>query len=270
MKNLPSVSFLLQRSQRVLADNAPTILTAVGVAGTLTTAYLTGKATIKATRILIEDEYDRQTIIRNGGDVPELSTMDYYRKVWKLYLPPAICVTFTCKAIVMAQKVNSRRLAAFAAAYVVQQDKFNEYKDKVTDSFGKTKEQKIRDDIARDQVKRNPPISENVIRTGFGKVLCHEAYTGRYFEGSMEAIRKAENDINAQILSGDGSATISDFYNYLKLPHTTVCDEFGWNTDNRLEIAFSSVICEDEPYMGIPCISFDYLPSPVRRPWQFS
>jgi len=69
----------------------------------------------------------------------------------------------------------------------------------------------------------------------------------------METIRRAENDINSQI-HNEMYATLSDFYDIVGLPHTSMSDETGWDSAKKLEIKYSPVMAPG----GKPCISFEY------------
>src|SRR5690349_5429579 len=95
------------------ADNSPTILTALGAVGTLTTAYLAGKASFKAAQIL--DDYDTISIQENR---PPLDAKDKVAVVWKLYIPAASTAIVTVTSIILANRIGTRRAAALAAAYV--------------------------------------------------------------------------------------------------------------------------------------------------------
>ncbi len=55
-----------KRTEKLVADNSPAILTAWGVTGTLTTAYLTGKASFRAADLLAKDERRRGFIDQSG------------------------------------------------------------------------------------------------------------------------------------------------------------------------------------------------------------
>ncbi len=70
---------LVKKSEKPITDNSPAILTAIGVTGTLTTAYLTGKATFKAAEIL-QAEFE---------EYRPCTTKEKAQFVWKLYIPAA-------------------------------------------------------------------------------------------------------------------------------------------------------------------------------------
>lgn len=76
----------------------------------------------------------------------------------------------------------------------------------------------------------------------------------------MEGLRKAENDLNGQVLN-DYYASLSDFYNLIGLPATSMSDDVGWNSDKQLKLQFSSVLTVE----GRPCLSFTFNTTPIRN-----
>jgi hypothetical protein len=75
----------------------------------------------------------------------------------------------------------------------------------------------------------------------------------------METIRKAVNEINYKI-NNYYSASLSDFYEMIGLPKTQISDEFGWNTDELLDVEYGSTVLQD----GRPAISISYNKVPIR------
>lgn len=246
------ISDLGKRLAKLTADNSPVIFTAIGVAGALTTAYLTGKATIKAVEVVRQERFQREAPV-----YVEPSKGDVLKWTWKLYIPPASSAVVTIACIILANRIGSRRAAALAAAYAISERSFAEYKSKVIEKLGEKKEQTVRDEIAQDRVNRNP--FDRMIVVGEGQVLCYDSYTGRYFLCDMETIRRAENDINHQV-THDYYASLSDFYNKIGLPPTSMSDDMGWNADKLLEIEYSAVLSET----GKPCIAINFRVEPVR------
>lgn len=252
MLNLPQ---LARRAERIISNNSPVILTGIAVAGSLMTAYLAGKASFKAAEIIRQEESDR------GYDLPggELALKERALLVWKLYIPAATTGLITVACIIGANRIENRRAAALAGAFALSEKSLEEYRAKVVEKFGERKERTVRDEVAQDQVRANPPSRNEVIVVAGGQVLCYEAFTGRYFMSSMEKLLKAQNDINRQILF-DGFASLSDLYDYLGLPHTDVSNLMGWNSDQEVQLKITTVISEDDR----PCFSFSYSMSPFR------
>lgn len=244
---------LAKRAERLAADNSPLILTVIGVGGMITTAVLTGRASIKADRILNTYKYDQ-----DPSATFFITKKEVVRKVWRLYIPPVTTGALTVGSIVLANRIGTRRAAAMAAAYAVSERMFDEYKEKVTEKLGERKEQTIRDEVAQDQLNKNPSGSHYFSARG-GDVRCYEPYTGRYFTSDMETIKKAQNDTNYMVLN-NYYASLSDFYDHLGLDRTLMSDEVGWNSDEMLEINFTTGL-DDE---GKPCLVMNYHVSPIR------
>jgi uncharacterized protein DUF6353 len=248
---------------KVLVDNSPALLTALGVAGTVTTAYLTARAAVTASRWVEEAEQTEKYNYMKGS----MDWEDVVRLTWKLYIPAAGVGLSTIMAIVMANRIGTRRTAAMVAAYSISENALIEYRDKVREKWGEKEEKEVRSSIAKDRVERARP--EHVVVVSSGKQLCHEAYTGHFFESTMETIRRAENNINRQLMH-ENYATLSNFYNNVPgMKHTSISDEMGWNNDRFLEVTFDSILVEDEdsPYFGMTALSFDYAVVPIRNPW---
>jgi Family of unknown function (DUF6353) len=256
-----TLSQFAHKIEKLVIDNSPTILTAIAVTGTLSTVYLTGKATFKAAKLIEAEQTILDGIVKPktkmGHITHQMDTWEKTQLVWKFYIPAAGTCVLTLTAMVGANHIGHRRAAALAAAFSISEKAFAEYKDKVIEVAGKAKEQKARDDMAQDVITRTPIGSVYV--TGSGEVLCYDAFTGRYFMSSMEALKKAQNDTNYQV-NNNMYASLSDFYNHLGLPTTSYSDEVGWNSDKLLECEYSTCMSED----GRPCISINFAVVPVR------
>jgi hypothetical protein len=232
------------RVEKVLRTNSPAILTALGVSGTITTAYLAGKASFRAAEAIQKEAL----VITNE---PKNRKKDI-KLVWKSYIPTAVSGAVTITCIICATRIGMKRTAAITAAYSLSEKAFSEYRDKVIDKVGERKEQQVRDDIAQDKVRANAP-SREVVLSGSGHILCCELYTGRYFNSDMESLRKAQNDLNARLVN-HVYATLDDFYYMIGLPQTSSSGNIGWNSDKLMELRFSTVLTDD----GRPCLAFEY------------
>lgn len=229
-------------TQHFLKANSPSILAGVGVTGTLLTAYLTGKASFQAART-IDNAERKQAKVLEPKDKVDL--------VWKFYIPAAVSGGVTVSAIIVGTAVGTRRTAALAAAYSLSTNAFTEYRDKVREEIGERKEHLLNAQTAQDELVRNPPSGNIIVSSG--QVMCYERFTGRYFESSMEALRRAENKINAK-LNREMYAYLSDFYDLVGLDDTSASQNLGWTSDRLLELEITSSIAPD----GTPCLCIEY------------
>lgn len=259
-----SAKFVAKQVEKFASDNAPAILSAIGVVGAASAVYLTGKATFKAADIIAKEQ-ERLNLTTPHvvhGEVfgpQKVETKTKVKLVWSQYLPAAGALTASIGCIVCAHRLSMGRAAALAAAYSLSEGRMTEYRAKVVEKFNPNKERQIRDEIAQDRVTNNPPKDSQVIIVGNGNVLCYDLPTGRYFHSNMEKLRSVQNDINAAV-NEIGHASLSDFYTALGLRDTPFSTEIGWTTSGLLDLHFSAVLTDDNQ----PCISIEYKAEPLR------
>lgn len=246
-----SLSDIAKNVEKFAVSNSPAILTSLAVTGAITSTVLAGQASFKAARLIAEEEESRQEI---------LDSKEKVEKVWPLYIPAASACVTTVIAIVAVNQIGTRRTAAMAAAYSVSERAFGEYRDKVVTKLGERKEQGVRDEIAQDRVAANPPPQQMLVMIGEGDVLCYDQFSGRYFKSSMEDLKQAQNEMNLQIIN-ENYASLNDFYDQIGLDTIEIGDEFGWSTDNKVDLRFSTTFSTDQR----PCIVIDYTTTPHQH-----
>lgn len=239
---------MIKQATQLVKSNSPEILTALGVSGVVTTAYLTGKASYKASVIITHNE---------KVDPPSTDRKERLKErvkhTWRLYVPAAISGAVTITCIIASNKTNGTRTAAAVTAYSLTEKAFTEYKDKVAEQIGVGKEQGVKDEIAQDRVLANPAPAHVLTTEHGGDVLCCELYTMRYFQSSMETLRSAQNSVNHWVVH-QGRSSLSDFYDLLGLKPTCVSNDLGWEDEMLLNLEFSSVLTDS----GQPVLAFRY------------
>lgn len=244
------MSKIVKETKNVLMKNSPGILVGLGITGMFGAGVMAVKATPKVLRLIDEAENEK------GAD---LTKKEMVKVAWKPYLPAVITATSSAACIIAANSIHAKRNAALATAYKISETALLEYRDKVKETIGEVGEKEIREKIAKDKVKKKPPVKSEVIITEKGNTMCYDAISGRYFKSDMIAIEKAINVINKNILSYD-YIPLNDLYSELGLPPVRIGEELGWNIhrDGLVEISFSTQLSEE----GVPCIVLDYLVAP--------
>ena len=241
-------------------DNSTAILTGMGVAGTVATAYLSGRASFRAAQI-IQQEKDLIDVLRGEQEEerpPDLTTVRKVKLVWREYLPPVAVGSVTVTSILVANRVASKKIAALTIASGISERALNEYKDKVIEKLGPNQDRAVRDQVAQDRVTNEPVGGREIIITGNGEVLCYDMTSGRYFQSTIEDIKRAENRINYELIHYM-SASLSMFYEEIGLPPTSHSDSVGWNMNNHIEVEFSTTMSSDNR----PCIAIDFKRQPT-------
>ena len=245
--------------RKFASKRSPEILTGIGIAGMITTTILAVRATPKALE-LIEDQKEEES-------VDELSSFEVVKVAWKPYIPAMVTCVVSTACLIGASSVNTKRNAALATAYKLSETALTEYREKVIETIGEKKERIVRDKVAEERVKKNPVSKNEVIITGNGKTLCFDPISGRYFMCSIETIKKAENTLNKQMLHDiSGYVSLNEFYDELGLDHTSVGNDLGWNTNQLIDIDFSSQLNDN----GEPSVVLDYLVAPKCDYYNFS
>jgi Family of unknown function (DUF6353) len=245
MTRLDNFERLIRRNAK---NNSPLILSVVAGVGTIATAYLAGKATIKAVR-RCEDWEE----LNGYDDDWRIRLLQRVKVSWTFYIPTAVSATSTIACVIAANRIGVRKTIAAQTALTISQQAFSEYRTKVIEQFGDRKDNAIRAAIAEDEIKKNQPPSQDLLITGPGNYLCYEQYTGRYFASDIEKLRKAENELNAKLLAHD-YATLNDFYYMIGIAQTSLSGEMGWKSSKLMKLHFSAIMTDDER----PCIAFEY------------
>ena len=248
MKKEIAKSFLSLKT--AIKKHSPEILTGIGIAGMITTTVMAVRATPKAL-ILIEERKEEI-----GAE--KLEAMDMVKTTWACYIPAAITGTLSVACLIGASSVNARRNAALATAYTLSESALKDYQGKVIEMFGEKKNEAVKDAVAKDKVEKNPVVTREVIITEKGNTLCYDAISGRYFKSDIEKIKKAECELNRQMLD-DMYVSLNDFYYEIGLDSVKLGDELGWNADSGyIDLSFSSQLASD----GTPCLVIDYSVAP--------
>ena len=202
----------LQSSQLFLKRNAPTILTSIGGVGVVTTAVMAAKATPKAMTLLQQAEEEK-------GE--KLTKLEKVNVAGPVYIPTALMGAATIACIFGANSLNKRNQAALTSAYAMVSNSYQEYKKKVEELYGKDGEEQVVKEIAKDKYDENDIHGEGE--------LFYDEFSGRFFYSTVEAVQRAEYQINRDLVMQDW-ATINDFYGYLKIPGVDGGDIIGWST----------------------------------------
>lgn len=258
-----SLSDFRETAKQFASENASSILTGVGVIGTVATAVLTARAVLQA-EPLIRKEQDTVWKSMKDGEKPagswdvKLPTSTTLRIAAPYFAPPVVVGGVTIASIISANRISTGRLAAMAAAYSLSEGRFADYRTKVEEKVGIRKATDVQDAHAQSQIEQNP--SKEVIVLTSGDVLCYDMLTGRYFRSTVEEIKRAENELNEEILDNQ-YVSLTDFYDRVGLEGTTFTDDVGWNQilTGMIEVKFSVSKTKDNQ----PCIAVDFAKAPV-------
>lgn len=214
--------------------HAPLILAITGLVAAGATVVLAVRETPKVKTAMEEKKTEKVEELRKAlpddkqdcNIKAELTIVEKSKIVVK-HCWPAMLTSISCiAAIAGSQIISGKRLSAAEFARDAAEKAFNEYVESTVKKVGAKKEDEIRQDVAQRAVEKNPPNKELIV-SGSGDVLCLDMVTNQWFNSTVNAIKKAQNDINAMCLSGE-FVTINDFYDALDVRHVPYGDNLGW------------------------------------------
>ena len=239
----------------MLNRNASKILAGFAIGAGVMAVGFAIEATPKAMILLEEKKQER------GGEKLDAKTI--IKTAAPVYIPTAISMGISTGCIIAASSVNDRRNAALAAACTMSETALRSYQDKVVETVGPEKAKEIKEAVTLEKMAKCPepdeiPTAKNLAPDDVSydkKVKCWESLSGKYFWTTRNAIEKALNGLNKQLLS-DLSVTENDLYDYLGMEHCKNGDLLGWDTQScmMVDTFYGSRVDEE----GMPCLVLDY------------
>lgn len=235
------------------AEHLPGILTAVGVTGMVTSIIFAVRATPKALELIEEEKEEKQ--------VEKLDPISTVKVTWKCYIPTVATAALSTVCIIEGCHVNNRRNAALAAAYTLSDSAFREYQQKVVETVGEKKEDKIRSDVAQEKANREVQRDKPIIITGRGTQRCYDSLSQRTFESDIETLRQKANDLNDAI-QDEMFISVNEWYDAIGLPYydppgstaagREVGDNIGWeNGKGKIKLEFDSILIDGVPHVYV-------------------
>lgn len=242
-------AIFIERSQKVIVNNAPAILTGTAMVGTVATAYFAARGAYRSAT-----DNDHEDFTRGSKNIAPMTGKEKALANWAHYIPAVTVASGTVACIFFANRIDAKRAAALIAAYSLSERKYSDYKNKVTEKFGFEKEQEIREEIAKDKTK-----SDRVPMIFGDETLCFDSYSGRYFKSSVAQIHAAVNEINYNVIH-DRYAKLGDFWDKIGLDATAFSEDLGWTQNSLLEVEISTMMTADDK----PALMITYEVYPIR------
>ena len=130
---------LTKTCARFLRKHGGTLLTIGASVGVVLTAIETGKATIKA-----------EKLVELNKDVPEYDMKEKVKDCWQLYIPAAVLGAGTIGCIIGSNMLSRKEIASLSAAYMALGKSYQEYRRQVAERIGAEEEEKLRMEAAQE------------------------------------------------------------------------------------------------------------------------
>lgn len=122
---------LMKSCARFLRKHGGTLLAIGASVGVVLTAIETGKATIKA-----------EKLVELNKDVPEYDMKEKVKDCWHFYIPAAVLGAGTIGCIIGSNMLSRKEIASLSAAYVALGKSYQQYRRQVAERIGTEEEEK--------------------------------------------------------------------------------------------------------------------------------
>ena len=243
-----------------LKKHSPEILVVAGVIGTVTSAVMACKATLKVNDVIDETKETIETIhdcIGKGlktADGEEYTqevankdlTIVYIQTGWKfakLYGPAVLLGVASIGCMVGSNKILRKRNIALGAAFTAMDKSFQEYRGRVIEKFGKDLDRELRFNTKAKQIEETV-VDENGKESTVTKTVeivdpnvTHSIYSVVFCEGNTGWTKNAELNkvflLQQQNYANDklrlnGVLTLNEVYDMIGAPRTAYGQLAGW------------------------------------------
>lgn len=259
-KFLTNMSRSLNKASFQLKKHSPEILIVAGVIGTVTSAVMACKATLKVNDVLdkakqdIKDIHDVSADVEAGIRPAEQYTEEDKKKdlaivytktgfeLVKLYAPSVILGTLSIYGIVKSHNILKKRNVALAAAYATIDKSFKDYRGRVVERFGKELDRELKYNIRAKEIEEKivDENGEEQIVTKTVNVGSHSDYA-RFFDETCPGWEKnAEFNLTFlklqqayanEKLKAQGHLFLNEVYDMLGIQRTKAGNVVGWVYD---------------------------------------
>lgn len=247
---------LFNNTKNGVQKHSPEILAGVGVVGTVASAVMACKATLKLNDILDDCKETRDKIKAVEADpkyqneyTPEDAkkdlTVNYTQtavKIAKLYAPAVILGSASLGCLLASNDILRKRNAALSAAYMTVDKSFKEYRSRVAERFGEEVEKEIRYNIKAQEIETivaNEDGSETVVMEE-AKVMDPNLYSdyARFFDEANPnwqndpeynlMFLKSQQQYANDLLKSRGRLFLNEVYDMLGIDRSKAGQVVGW------------------------------------------
>ena len=262
MNFLETFARLTDDVDKAFMKKLPEILAGTGIACFITSTIAAVAVTPKA----VKEIEKKKDILQ----VEKLSPKETVKTTWRLYLPSVLGTIGGTGFIIGSVTESNSRYLAMSTSYQLLQDFAYTYRDKVVETLGARKEEKIRHDIAQDKLNQDTSLNNNsIVITNQGNTLFRDSLTGQYFRYDIDKFkRKAIEFANAELNEGYIGVPewLSEFG--LAIPDTML--GMGWSISDQgkvFTVDFTANIAVN--YNDEPCLVINYYPMPISDYYVF-
>lgn len=242
--------------------NAPTIFTALGIAGMGVAVYTVHKTSPKVHQLLEEKK--------------EESRWEKAKTVASVYWPSALIFASSAGLIAWSNKISNRRNVMLATSAAFAQKELLNFQEAAVEKLGTETVKELKDRVAEKKAEETPfPPKQEIVMMGNDNLYLYvEELTGRKFYTNPSKLKEAENRLNAMLFQeGWDYISLNTVWNEIGLSSTTLGDALGFSSEKGRQgmIKFDTTCTGKDSQTGAPYILLTYENAPTGEyPYPFN
>jgi len=233
--------------------HAPRTMFVIGLAGTITSAVLACRATLKLPDMIDEMESDIKEVkeardslqhFNQGSRKQAVTEKDVayayavnVMRVTKLYAPSVVLGVASIGLLTSSHVTLSRRNAGLTAAYATLQTAFENYRDRVREQVGEDKEKDLYLGVSEQSITEDGKTKKVKVVNANGMSAYSKLFDESnpnykpWIDHNRVFIQGVQNYMNHR-LNSRGHVFLNEVYEELGFPHTPAGCVVGWKLDN--------------------------------------
>lgn len=229
MKGKSNISKILRKSNMVLKQSAPTILTCISAIGVVATAVMAVKETPKAIELIKNDSR-----INHDGDPYKYTKLEAIQSSWRCYIPATVIGLSTITIMFGTNVLNKRNQASLTSAYAMLNESYKRYRKSAIAVYGDDADDLISAQTAKSYVSSDGNYLYDPDLDDGNTLLFYDDCSNRYFRSTMASVLNAQYHVNRN-LALRGYICLNEFYSFLGIEQVRGGDSIGWNFDELIE-----------------------------------
>lgn len=243
-----SICKLTNDVAKLATKRSPEILAGAGIVCFIFGTASAIKSTPKAVKDLEEKKEELQVEELPIKETAKIVAVDY----WPTISSTVSGIIFVCASV----STSNRRYIRLGASYEMIRDMAYTYREKVIETIGEKKEQKIRDEIAQDKVD-NAVIPQKVIISN-EKSLIVDDLTGQFFREDVNKVKNVFIEMANRELANNYISQEELLY-ALGLNVPASAKGKGWSlVDQGKVLTMTLSSCVAHQYGDQPCLVINY------------
>jgi hypothetical protein len=240
---MPTVLSLGKTAAAFATKNSNALLTGLA----LTTLTGTALAVASAVPKIMEVEENKKNdleIARNDDERKKIRRAARI-KVAKIVIVPALLFLMCGGSIIGNAYINSKRIAALAAAYAISEQKIEDLEKAADEIGGPKKAALIKQKSDQLAAERCETDRDAVINTGHGEDLIYNRKFDYFFRANPDfvdlAFKNIQSNLDGTSLIEGETQRINDLHEYLNLPNDGELGAlFGWHPGDNVGVSMTS------------------------------